>query len=387
MQTLMDSHFDQIVRGIAEGRHLEPETVRELINRGPFRAQEALEAGLVDRLAYRDEVRQSLEEQAGDRARFLFLSAYLSRAGRPNTSGTTVALIQGFGAVTRGRSAFSPIDGSVTMGSASVSSALRDAIDDDRVKAIIFRVDSPGGSYVASDTIWRETVRAREAGKPLIVSMGNLAGSGGYFVAMDADRIVAQPGTITASIGVFGGKLVTSGLWNKLGITHDDVRTSEHSTIFSASYEYSEGEYERLQSALDRIYEDFTSKVAAGRELPLEEVLELARGRIYTGERALELGLVDELGGLNIAVQLARELLELDDDADVRLKRFPRRRSTLDLLFGKEPENSERAVVRALAETFRALQPTARLLHRLAWGDDPGILAMPEWSRIGELGD
>ena len=184
---------------------------------------------------------------------------------------------------------------------------LRAAAADKDVKAILFRVDSPGGSYVASDTIWREVVNARKAGKPVIVSMGDLAGSGGYFVAMAADKIVAQPGTITASIGVLGGKMLTSGLWDKVGLTWDEVHQGNNATMFTGTQDYTPAEWARFEAWLDRVYVDFTGKVAEGRKLPKEKVLEIAKGRIWSGQDAKNLGLVDELGGYDTALESGQE--------------------------------------------------------------------------------
>ncbi|MCE2487394.1 MAG: S49 family peptidase, partial [Desulfurellaceae bacterium] len=206
VQGLMESQFGQLVDGIAESRSLDQDTVRALMSSGPFLAQDALQAKLVDGLAYRDEVHQTLAERIGQEAERLSLFIYLDRAGRPHTEGDTIALIYGVGTVQSGKTSFDPVFGGPVMGADTVSAAFRRAIDDTEVRAIVFRVDSRGGSPLASDTIWRETMRAKQAGKPVIVSMGNVAGSGGYFVAMAADKIVAQPGTITGSIGVFGQK-------------------------------------------------------------------------------------------------------------------------------------------------------------------------------------
>jgi protease-4 len=376
MQVLLDSHFDQLVRAISNRMELPAEEVRSLIDRGPFYGKEALEAGLVDGLAYRDEVYDKVKEAAGGRGKLLYLCKYLERAGRPHASGETVALIHGYGTVLRGPSAYSPLDGTVVMGSDSVGAAFRSAIEDENVKAILFRVDSPGGSYIASDTIWHETVRAREAGKPVVVSMGSVAGSGGYFVAMAANKIVAQPGTITGSIGVLGGKMLTSGLWEKLGISWDNVRSSANSSQWTGTHDYDDAGFERFQAALDRIYEDFTGKVAEGREeLSLEEVLEVAKGRIWTGEDAKEIGLVDEVGGYDVAMRFIREEMELDEDAPIRLKLFPRKRSPLEKLLGEEPESSERAV---LARALKTVQPAARILKQMGITGEERVLEMPE---------
>jgi protease-4 len=377
LEHVMRSHFDQIVSGIAESRQLTEEEVRALVDDGPFFGGAALEVGLVDGLAYRDEVYDEIRERAGERARLLYVSRYLERAGRPNTRGETIALIQGHGTIIRGNSAYSLLDGSVYMGAESISRAFRAAIDDRRVQAIVFRVDSPGGSPVASDTIWQQTLRAQEAGKPVIVSMGNYAGSGGYYVAMSADKIVAQPGTITGSIGVFAGKLVTEGFWEKLGITWDEVHTSANTTFFSTIRGFDEEQYGRLGETLDRTYEAFTTKVAEGRDLPIEEVLAVARGRIWTGQDALDRGLVDELGGLDAALRLAREEIGLEPDAPIRVKRFPAPRSPYELLFAKDPESSEGAALASLEQTLRVLQPKVRMLQRLAHQPAGLVMADP----------
>jgi len=257
-----------------------------------------------------------------------------------------------------------------------VTAAFREAIDDDDVRAILFRVDSPGGSYVASDAIWRETVRAREKGKPVVVSMGNLAGSGGYFVAMAADKIVAQPGTITGSIGVLGGKMVTTGMWDKIGITFDEVHRGEHATMFSSLSDYTPEEWQRHEDWLDRVYEDFTKKVADGRKLPLARVLELAKGRIWSGEEAKRLGLVDELGGYAVALRLAKAAAKIGADEQVDLRPYPAPKTIVQQILAGEPASSEDAARVALARTMEQLKPAARVLGRLGILDQPGELTM-----------
>ena len=213
VERVVKSWASQQIRGIARGRRLSEDEVRALINRGPLLGTEAVQAKLVDGLGYKEQVYENLKKRAGAGARIMSLRQYLRRAGRPHTKGKTIALIYGVGGVQRGESGFDPLFGEVAMGSETVAEAFRAAVRDKQVKAIVFRIDSPGGSYVASDTIWQETVRARKAGKPVIASMGDVAGSGGYFVAMAADKIVAQPGTITGSIGVLGGKMLTTRFW------------------------------------------------------------------------------------------------------------------------------------------------------------------------------
>jgi protease-4 len=374
---VIDSLFGQIVKGIGEGRKLSPDEVKARFDAGPYLGKEALEARLVDGMAYRDEFYEKAKAKlkAGSKAKFLSLPAYLDRAGRPNEKGTRIALIYGLGGVQRGKSKYDPMQDSQSMGSDTVAGAFRAAIEDKEVKAILFRVDSPGGSYVASDTIWRETVRAKAAGKPVIVSMGNVAGSGGYFVAMAADKIVAEPGTITGSIGVLGGKFLTNGLWEKLGLSWDELHTSKNATMFSGTHDYTPEEWARFQAWLDRVYVDFTSKVAAGRKLPREKVLEIARGRIWSGEDAKAIGLVDELGGMPAALKLARAAAKVPADGKVELKVFPARKTPFEAIFNRDSGEREAAVELA-TRTLEAVRPAVRAARLLGVGGE-GVLRMP----------
>jgi protease-4 len=379
-EKVMLSWFSQLVKGTSQGRRMSEDQVRALIDRGPFLGQEALDAKLVDGLVYKDELRDRVKQEAGSDAEFLSLATYLDRAGRPHRSGRTVALIYGVGSVHRGKSGFDPLDGSPSMGSDTLTAAFRAAIEDRAVKAIIFRIDSPGGSYVASDAIWRETVRARKAGKPVIVTMGDVAGSGGYFVAMAAHRIVAQPGTITGSIGVLAGKVLTSGFWDKLGISWDEVHSGRNATMWTGTADYTPSEWARFQTWLDRVYGDFTSKVAEGRRLPKDRVLQIARGRIWTGEDAKALGLVDELGGFPAALRLAKAAAGVPETEDVNIEVFPHKRGSLELLLerlaqwglrAEQPDPSTGALVRLL----RMIQPVAGQLRSVI--EEPGVLSMP----------
>ena len=329
MTAIMTSWFNQMKDGICQARQIAPEKFQAMVDAGPYLGKEAVDAKLVDAVAYRDEVYGKVKSQAGDGAELLYLDKYFNRAGRPHDRGKTVALVFGVGGVTRGKSDYDPVQGSQNMGSDTVAGAIRAAAEDKDVKAILFRVDSPGGSYVASDTIWREVVRARQAGKPVIVSMGNLAGSGGYFVAMAADKIVAQPGTITASIGVLGGKMLTSGLWDKVGLSWDEVHQGENATMFTGTHDYTPAEWGRFQAWLDRVYVDFTSKVAEGRKLPKEKVLEIAKGRIWSGQDAKNLGLVDELGGYETALKLVKKAAGVPEGDDVKIVVYPRPKNFL----------------------------------------------------------
>ncbi len=327
-ERLAASVITQLADAIAERRRMDPAKVRELIDRGPFLAAQAHEAGLVDELGYRDEVYARVRRQAGQDAvlqhvgRYQRSRALAERARKlPNPSQRHVALVYATGPIRRGRSGRGPLSGGA-MGSDTISAALRAAAADPHARAIVLRVNSPGGSYVASDTIWREVVRARNAGKPVVVSMGDVAASGGYFIAMAADAIVAQPGTVTGSIGVLSGKPVLSDLLSRAGVTTDSVAEGAHSEMFTTTRPFSEDEWALVNGWLDHIYADFTGKVADGRRMSADRVHELARGRVWTGADALAGGLVDELGGLDRAAAIARRRAGLPASAPLRI--YPR---------------------------------------------------------------
>jgi protease-4 len=347
-QSLLDSQVEQLVAGIAEGRGLDPAVVRELMDGGPFHASEAVDAGLVDRLSYRDEVYASLKDEL--RGTYLYADRYLKRAGRAHRKGATIALIHGTGSIARGRSKPKSLFGGASMGSDDVCAAIRKAVKAKRVKAILFRIDSPGGSAVASDAIWREVRRAREQGTPVVASMGNVAASGGYYVAMGADKIVADPGTITGSIGVVWGKFVTREAWKKLGVDWDSLQVGENADIWSPSHDLDEDGWKRLESFLDEIYDDFTGKVAESRGMDRDAVEAVAKGRVWTGTQAKENGLVDELGGFERALALTRAVAELPEGAPVKIRPFLPRRGLFARM--RVEESSEAA---AIGEAIRGL--------------------------------
>jgi protease-4 len=317
---VVESTWDGAVAAIAEGRGIAPERVMELSNAAPLGAAQARDAGLVDTLGYRDEVYAAARARAGgDAVQLLFADRWTPRrkaAAVLRRHREVVALVEGHGEIVAGRSRSTP-RGS-RMGSATVGAALRAAREDEHVRAVLFRIDSPGGSAVASDTIWREVSLLRDAGKPVIVSMGSLAGSGGYYIACPAQVIVAQPATITGSIGVLGGKVVVAQLLERLGLTTGTVAHGGSARMFSLREGFSDAERARLGEMLDRVYADFVAKVAQGRRMSEDAVDAVARGRIWSGADAVRNGLVDELGGLRVAAALARSRAGLRPDAPVR---------------------------------------------------------------------
>src|SRR5688572_5366080 len=294
MEALLDSVYEQYVTAIRDGRGKTAEEAQAAIDGGPYDGARALAAGLVDELLYVDQLKDRLKD-----AESVTPGRYARGAGkgfgldrRPK-----VALVYAVGEIVTGESQSGPFGGQVA-GSDTVAAALREAREDESVKAIVLRVDSPGGSGTASDVIWREVTLARK-NKPVVVSMGDVAASGGYYIAMSSDAIVAQPGTITGSIGVFGGKFSIHGLYDKLGITKEILARGRHSAMFSEYRPWSEEERVHVHGLMAAFYQEFISKAAKGRNKTPEEVDAVGQGRVWTGAEAQRIGLVDHLGGLD----------------------------------------------------------------------------------------
>ena len=304
---IVDDHYARLVAAIAAGRQVEPATARAWIDAGMFDAAAATAAGLVDTvLALND-----FEEAEFPDEEFVDLEDYALGRRHGGTAGT-VALIGVSGTIVPGESGYDAWSGR-RAGSDTIVERLRRAGDDDAVQAVLLRVDSPGGSALASDLIWREVARVRDR-KPVIVSMGEYAASGGYYVACGADSIFAEPGTLTGSIGVFAGKVAMSGLYAKLGITREFVTRGENALLFSDSAPFTEPQRAALQATLGAFYARFVAKVAQGRRLPEAQVAALAEGRVWTGAQARERGLVDGLGGLTRALDAAKRMIGVGAD-------------------------------------------------------------------------
>jgi protease-4 len=317
LERLAESVYSDAVESIASARGLTHDRVRELIDTGPRTASEAQAAGLVDKLGYRDQAYDAMRARTGGEPELLFADRWRPRrkiAPPPHRRGH-VAVVEVRGAITTGRSRRSPLGRQA--GSDTVSAQLRAAHDNERARAVVLRVDSPGGSAVASDVIWREVCRLREAGKPVVVSMGNVAASGGYYIACPAEVIVALPSTLTGSIGVLGGKLVVDHLLDRLGLNTGTVQQGARALMYSGRRGFDEDERARFGVMIDSIYTDFVAKVAAGRKRSESEIEAVARGRVWTGRDATEAGLVDELGSLRDAVRIARERANLPEDSPV----------------------------------------------------------------------
>ncbi len=337
LEGLADSLDQQIKEGIGAGRALEPARVARLIDDGPYYASEAEAAGLVDHLGYWDDLVEQAESRAGSGSELVALADYARAVPSAGSDAPVIALVRGVGQIQGGKSDYGPASGWV-MGADTVAGALAAAIDDPAVEAILFRIDSGGGSAVASDTIGHQVRRAVQQGKPVIVSMGDVAASGGYWIAMDASKIVAEGGTLTGSIGVFAGKPVLRGLWQDLGVAWGRVQRGANADMWSTDLDFDARGRARLEAFLDQTYGAFVAGVARGRSLPASAVQKSAQGRVWTGAQAKDLGLVDELGGFARALELARDAIGVAADRPVELRVYPRPRSpfeeVLDLMRG-----------------------------------------------------
>ena len=328
--------YDQLVAGIAEGRKKNENEIRDLLDKGPFVAKDALDAGLVDELAYEDELDDRVPELGdGDTMRRVEGDDY--QRIRPQSVGirprSRIALLYVVGTIVSGKSGFDAVNGSV-VGSETIIDQLRKIRDDDSIKAIVLRIDSPGGSSVASDVIWRELTITREENpkRPIVTSMSDLAASGGYYIAMPTEAIVAQPGTLTGSIGIFGGKIVIGGTLAKVGVTTESVISGANADIYSPFAPFTPAQRAKLASFMDDFYKNFLKKVADSRKSTPDAIHAVAQGRVWTGRQALGHGLVDALGGLDAAVALAKEKAKIPANEEVQLVVYPERRSLFDVV-------------------------------------------------------
>ncbi len=346
MNALLDSLWGTVVAQIAQDRKLSVEELSARIDRPSLSPQRAVEAGLVDVLAYPDQLRARLheidqegwkdrlaepvtEDQDAIDERFTKFSSYVAELRTlEQAGGSKIAVLHADGPIMSGE------DGGGLFSQAALTDSafhdwIEDVLEDDDVKAVVVRVNSPGGSALASDMMWHDLLRVKASGRPVVVSMGNYAASGGYYISAPADWIVAQPTTLTGSIGVFGGKLTFNGTYEKLGLTEHAYERGAEADLLSTLEPFSPEGRESYQGFLDDFYETFLGKVTEGRELERDAVHAVAQGRVWSGTQALEHHLVDELGGLDVAVTKAKELASLDE---VTLERWPKRKGFFDLL-------------------------------------------------------
>jgi protease-4 len=364
LESIYQDIFAEYVKTVAEQRKKGAEEIRSLIDVGLFQGENALKSGLVDDLLYEDELAKLLQEDGRKLQRTRY-SEYIrvSPASLGLQTGRKVALLYAMGPIVSGEGSYQVIGGR------TLSRWIRLAREDRSVAAIVLRVDSPGGSAVGSDVIWREVFLAKTE-KPVVVSMSDLAGSGGYWISMAAQKIVAQPQTLTGSIGVLAGKFDMAGLYEKLGITAEKMTYGERADMFSTFRNFAPEEKRFLKEEILWTYDKFLTKVAQARKMSKEEINTIGRGRVWTGKQAKENGLVDELGGLDRALALAKSLAGIPDDEDVKLVVWPKKTSLFNLIFGRMEGKSRLPIPEDLARIFQTLE----ILER----ENPWAL-MPFW--------
>jgi protease IV len=337
MEALLDSLYEQYLRGIATGRGKTVEEVKALVDKGPYDADAALKSGLVDELLYQDQLEGRLKEaERVTPSRYVKASRGFSFDGRPK-----VALVYAVGEIVTGESQSGRFGS--TAGSDTVAGALREARRDDTVKAVVFRVDSPGGFGPAADAIWREVALARKS-KPVVVSMGDYAASGGYYVSMASDLIVAEPGTLTGSIGVFSGKFNLRGLYDKLGVSKEIVARGRNAALYSEYRPWSPEERAKVRAMNAAFYQEFVKKAAEGRKTSFQEIDSVAQGRVWTGADALDHGLVDRLGGLETALLAAKEKAGIPREREIDLVVLPERKGLFETLLERQEDEVSAAL-------------------------------------------
>jgi protease-4 len=342
--------YDQIVRTVAGARGKTEPDVRALIDQAPFLPQAAKAAGLIDDLAYEDQVMGKLREANPGATRTIegddYTRVALSSLGL--NKGPRIAVIYFAGAIASGKNGYDPLEGA-TIGSDTLIEYIRKVRKDSSVRAIILRIDSPGGSVAASDAIWRELMLAKKerANRPIVASMSDLGASGGYYIAAPAEAIVAEPSTLTGSIGIVGGKFVTGGIYEKLGANLDSASIGKRAEMNSPIRPYNPDELKKVDEQLKAFYDDFVAKVAESRHKTSEEINQIGQGRVWTGQQAKVLGLVDALGGLERAVSIAKERAKIAGDSDVELVFYPAPKSFYELLSEGVSGSSDSAAIGA----------------------------------------
>ncbi len=390
MNSLVDDLFNRYVDGIAKARGKSAEEVRALIDEAPYSAPKAKEAGLIDGVAYREELDKELKSKLGykedEQLRLVKSSSY--KEIKPESlgldKGEKIAVIYATGGIDSGQSENSPT-GEQSIGSETLVKALNDARDDKTIKAIVIRVDSPGGSGLASDVIWY-AVEAAKAKKPVVVSMGDVAASGGYYISAGANKILAQPSTITGSIGVLAGKPVLREFYDWLGISNEYILRGKRAGLFRETEKFTPEEREKFEEWIkNTYYNDFIPKVAKGRNKPVEYIDSVGQGRVWTGAQGKDKGLVDEFGGLDRAIQVAAELANFPKDKGVKRVILPYPRTFLQEVFDSGDETrvqmeQRRAVLSILPEDGRRAFRYMMLLDRMKQGES--MLLMPFELRI-----
>ncbi len=350
MESIYGDIYSNYVRTIALARGKSEQEIKALLDYGFFQGPKAKEAGMVDDVLYEDELQELLQER-GRRLNKISQERYskINPSSLGLYRGRKIALIYGMGTILTGEGMYQ------IMGGSTVARWIRQARRDESIEAIVFRIDSPGGSAVGSDVIWREVVLAKRE-KPIVVSMSDLAGSGGYWIAMSAHKIIAQPQTWTGSIGVIWGKPNMAKFYEKLGVSAERLTFGDKADIFSTFRKWTPEERALIKKEMSWTYEQFLTKVAEGRKMTKEEVHKIGRGRVWTGNQAREIGLVDELGGLSKAIDLAKDLAGIPAAEQVKLVVQPKKVSFFDMFFGRRFIQSDVVLDPRLEKTFNTLK-------------------------------
>lgn len=372
--SLLDGIYENFLRTVAAGRRRTLEEMRTTMEQnGPFEAERALQFGLVDQLQYEDEVFGQMEKESGKKPNRMTMADYnrVPREAVGLRGGARVALLYAVGTITSGEDGFDPVFSGKTLGSETFASVVDQLAEDQAVKGVILRIDSPGGDAFASDEIWRSLIELRQK-KPMVVSMSDTAASGGYYIAATGDPIVAEAGTLTGSIGIIYGKLNLKGLYDKVGISKEIISRGKFSAMDSDSRAYTPEERERVRELMNDFYRKFLAKVSTARKMPVEAVDRLAQGRVWTGQQAKQNGLVDELGGLDKALEILKKKAGIPAREAVELVEYPQRKSLLELLLSRAQGGREEAAA-----------PLLRLAQSLLKGNPGGTLfPSPLWARM-----
>ena len=367
-ESLNTDLYEQLVRGVADGRHKSEAEVQRLVDHGPYLPEDAVRAGLVDDVAYEDELDDKVPLGKGA-THFVEQNEYrdINATSLGLNTGPRIAVIYAVGIITSGQSSYDSPQGEV-VGSDTIIEYLRKARADSTIKAIVLRIDSPGGSAIASDVIWREIMLTRTQ-KPVIASMSDVAASGGYYIAMPAHAVVAQPATLTGSIGVVMVKFVIDGTLKKLGLNMENVRQGRYADLYSPIRPFSPEERAKIEEQMQATYAAFVEKAAAGRNTTPERIDAIGQGRVWTGKQAKELGLVDELGGLERALAIAKQRARIAQDAEVQLVVYPPRKSIYEIVsnpFGRSEGAATLASLLGFRDprAFDALTAPIRIFRR-----------------------
>lgn len=384
INSILDDYFDRFVKAIANGRRKSKEDIKSLIDKAPYHGDEAKELGLTDGALYKDQVYEEIKKQLGykkdDNLRIVKGHEY--KKVKPTSlkldRGEKIAVIYASGMINVGNSQKIPFGGE-TLGSDTIISAVNEASESNSIKAIVMRIDSPGGSALASDLMWNAVEKAK-AKKPIVVSMSDVAASGGYYIACNANKIVAESSSLTGSIGVFMGKPVMKGFYDWVGRTNEYVTRGKNAAIFRETEKWTKDERAKMQIQTNKIYyTDFLPKVAKGRGMDVEKVNLLGQGRVWTGKQAKENGLIDEIGGLEKAIETAKILAKLPRDKDVKRVVYPKPRSFFDTYFGWQvntlSQGKQKELFKALPESMRRALRYAYIFDQMKKGD--AMMLMP----------